>query len=90
MLFSIVNSSVSDPLHLMRIRILILGSASGIMDPGPVTDSNRIRLRIRPIIKQIPIYFFLIFFFKRYKTHNDVFFVVVILSLLFTYIKPNK
>ena len=33
-------------------------------------------------------FFFLIFFCKRYKTHNDVFFVI--LSLLFTYIKQNK
>ena len=32
--------------------------------------------------EQIPIFFFLIFFCKRYKTHNDVFVVVVILSLL--------
>ena len=37
--------------------------------------------------EQIPI-FVLIFFCERYKTHNDVFFVI--LSLLFTYIKQNK
>ena len=46
---------------LMRIRIR--GSASGIMDPDPTknrTNSNS---------------FFLFHFCKRFKTHNDVFFL---------------
>ena len=43
----------------------------------------RIRIRIRPKIEQI-----IIFFCIRFKTHNNVF--VVILSLLFAYIKQNK
>ena len=60
---------------------------SGSADPLRITDPVRIRirLRIRPIIEQIPIFFFLIFCCKRFETHNDVF-VVVILRLLFTYI----
>ena len=46
------------------------------------------QIRIRPKIEQIPIFFFLIFFCKRFKLIT-MFFVVVILSLLFTY-KQNK
>ena len=49
----------------------------------------RIRIRIRPKMEQIPILFFLIFFCIRFKTYNDVFFVII-LSLLFAYMKQNK
>ena len=35
-------------------------------DPGPVLDPDP--------IEQIPVFFFLIFFSIRFKTHNDVFF----------------
>ena len=45
-----------------------------IPDPDPTPDTNKYQF-----------FFFLIFFCKRYKTHNDVFFFVI-LSLLFTYL----
>ena len=79
--------SVSDPLHFnvdpdLRIRFQDNRSGSGFSYcSGSGSDSGS--------DKQIPIFFFLIFFCNRYKTHSDVF-VVVILSLLFTYIKQNK
>ena len=62
---------------LMRIRIWIRGSASGMMDPDP-----------GPVLDPDPNFVLLNFFCIRFKTHNDVFFVVI-LSLLFAYIKQN-
>ena len=56
----VLGLSVSDLLHFDA-------------DPLPVIRI-RIRLRIRPKIEQIPICFFLNFFYKRYKTNNDIFF----------------
>ena len=73
-------------IRIILMRIRIRGSASGMMDPdpGPVLDP----IRIRPKIEQILIFFFLIFSVYGFKLINDVFFVVI-LSLLFAYIKQN-
>ena len=46
---------------LMRIQIRIRGSAFGITDPGPVLDPDPTK------IEQIPIFFFSIFFCKRFR-----------------------
>ena len=51
---------------LIRIRIQIRGSASGITDPDPVPDPTPDPTNSN--------FFLLIFFCKRYKAHNDVFF----------------
>ena len=50
-----------------------------VLDPDPDPTKNRTNSN----------FFLLNFFCIRFKTHNDVFFVVVILSLLFAYIKQN-
>ena len=49
-------------------------------DPGPVLDTDPDPTNSN--------FFFLNFFCIRLKTHNDVFFFVI-LSLLFAYIKPD-
>ena len=64
-----------DWISVFRIRIIFDA------DPDPL-PGWWIRIRIRPKIEQIPIFFFLI--------SKRCFFVVLILSLLFAYIKQNK
>ena len=74
----VVVTSVLDPLHFdavldPRIRFRDNGSGS-----GSDLKSNKFQF-----------FFFLIFFCERFKTHNNIFFLVI-LSLLFTYIRQNK
>ena len=57
-------------IHFILMRIRIRGSASGNTDPVPVPDPDP----DPDPTKQITIFFFLIYFCKRYKTHNDVLF----------------
>jgi len=59
-----VKLSISDPLFFIRIHFQEygsgFGSGSGVVSP--------------PEIEQIPIFFLLIFFCKRYNTNNEFFF----------------
>ena len=67
-------------IRIILMRIRIRGSASGMIDPdpGPVLDTDRTNSN----------FFLLNFLCIRFKTHNDVFYVLI-LSLLFAYIKQN-
>ena len=77
-----INQNVYPVSPVCRIRFILMrfrirGSASGITDPDLDPTKNLANSNC-----------FLNFFCKRNKTHNDVFFFLI-LSLLFTYIKQN-